>query len=58
MLLLAPFLVIDLLCAQILAGLGFGRLPPLAVALPFKLLLFVAADGWVLLVRGFARSYG
>ena len=56
-LLLAPFLVIDLLSAQILAGLGFGRLPPLAVALPFKLLLFVVADGWLLLVRGFAGSY-
>lgn len=57
-LLLAPFLVIDLLCAQVLVGLGFARLPPLAVALPFKLLLFVVADGWVLLVRGFAASYG
>lgn len=57
-LLLAPFLVIDLLCAQVLVGLGFARLPPLAVALPFKLLLFVVADGWLLLVRGFAASYG
>lgn len=57
-LLLAPFLVIDLLCAQVLAAVGFGRLPPSAVALPFKLLLFVVADGWLLLVRGVAGSYG
>lgn len=56
-LLLAPFLVIDLLAAQVLVALGFARLPPLAVALPFKLLLFVVADGWLLLVRGFAGSY-
>jgi type III secretion protein R len=56
-LLLLPFLVIDLLCANTLAVVGFATLPPTLVALPFKLLLFVAADGWALLLRGLAGSY-
>lgn len=56
-LLLLPFLVIDLLCANTLAVVGFATLPPTLVALPFKLLLFVAADGWGLLLRGLAGSY-
>ncbi len=57
-LLLLPFLVVDLLVANTLAVVGFHLLPPTLVALPFKLLLFVAADGWGLLVRGFVGSYG
>lgn len=48
--LLAPFLVIDLLMAHALLALGFDRLRPEAVALPLKLGLFVAVDGWLLLV--------
>ncbi len=57
-LLFLPFLVVHLLTANTLAVLGFSLLPPALVALPFKLLLFVAADGWGLFVRGFAKSYG
>jgi len=56
-LLLIPFLVVDLLVANTLAVLGFHLLSPLLVALPFKLLLFVAADGWSLFVRGFLGTY-
>jgi len=56
-LLLLPFLVIDLLVANTLAVLGFALLPPPLVALPFKLLLFVAAGGWGMLVRGLAAGY-
>ncbi len=56
-LLLIPFLVVDLLVANTLAVLGFHLLSPVLVALPFKLLLFVAADGWSLFVRGFMGTY-
>lgn len=57
-LLLLPFLIVDLLVASTLTTIGFALLSPGLVALPFKLLLFVAADGWGLLVRGFVKSYG
>lgn len=55
--LLAPFLVVDLLAAHALLALGFDRLRPAAVALPLKLALFVAADGWMLLVGRLAGGY-
>ncbi len=57
-LLLLPFLIVDLLTANTLTTVGFTGLPAPVVALPFKLLLFVAADGWVLFARGFLQSYG
>lgn len=56
-LLLLPFLLIDLLCASLLSGLLLPGLPARAVALPFKLLLFVLSDGWRLLVRGLLGGY-
>lgn len=56
-LLFIPFLVIDLVIANILLSLGMHMLAPSAVSLPFKLLLFVLVDGWVLLVRGLVESY-
>ncbi len=46
-----PFLVVDLVVSSILLGLGMMMLPPVLVSLPFKLLIFVLMDGWVLLVR-------
>jgi type III secretion protein R len=52
-----PFLVVDLLVANVLAALGMTQLSPSSVALPFKLLLFVAVDGWKLLARGLALAY-
>ena len=54
---LLPFLIVDLLTANTLAVLGFHLLPPAVVALPFKLLLFVAVGGWGLLVRGLVGTY-
>ena len=57
-LLLLPFLVLDLVVASILTTLGMTLLEPRRVALPFKLLLFVLADGWHLLARGLVASYG
>jgi flagellar biosynthesis protein FliP len=56
-LLLLPFLVVDLLVANTLVTVGFTQLSPMLVALPFKLLLFLAVDGWGLLVRGFVAGY-
>jgi type III secretion protein R len=52
-----PFLVIDLLVGLGLAALGLATTSPQTVALPFKLLLFVAVDGWRLLVESLLRGY-
>lgn len=52
-----PFLVLDFLVANVLLALGLHGLTPQAVALPFKLLLFVAADGFVLVSRALVLSY-
>jgi flagellar biosynthetic protein FliP len=55
-----PFLVIDLVVSAVLAAMGLFLLPPTLVALPLKLILFVLADGWMLvadmLLRSFARG--
>jgi type III secretion protein R len=52
-----PFLVIDLVVALSLAALGLQLTQPQVVALPLKLLLFVAVDGWRLLIEGLLRGY-
>jgi type III secretion protein R len=52
-----PFLVIDLVVALGLASLGLATTPPQAIALPMKLLLFVAVDGWRLLIDSLLRGY-
>lgn len=52
-----PFLVIDLVVANVLLGLGMQTLNPTQVSLPFKLLLFVAADGWGLLAEALVSGY-
>ena len=56
--LLLPFLLIDILCASLLGGLLLPGLSARAVALPFKLLVFVLCDGWQLLSRGLLTAYG
>ncbi|MFH0900348.1 MAG: type III secretion system export apparatus subunit SctR [Pseudomonadota bacterium] len=56
-LLFIPFLVIDLVVANVLLSLGMHMLSPTTISLPFKLLLFVMVDGWALLARGLALSY-
>lgn len=53
-----PFLVLDLLVGHALLALGVVGLSPAMVALPFKLLLFVAADGFLLVTRALLLSYG
>jgi type III secretion protein R len=52
-----PFLAVDLVVANVLLALGLTQLSPTSAALPFKLLLFVAVDGWRLLARALALSY-
>ncbi len=52
-----PFRVIDSVVASILMSLGMMMLSPVLVALPFKLMLFVLADGWNLLVGSLAASF-
>ena len=55
--LLLPFLVIDLIIANILVGLGMTMVSPVMIALPVKLLLFIVSDGWLLLAKGLVLSY-
>ena len=52
-----PFLVVDMVIANLLLALGMHMLSPTTVSLPFKLLLFVLADGWQLVIRGLVESY-
>lgn len=56
-LLFVPFLVVDLVVANILLALGMHMLSPTTVSLPFKLLLFVLVDGWHLLTQGLVLAY-
>ena len=52
-----PFLVIDMVVASVLMSLGMMMLSPVLVSLPFKLMLFVLADGWNLLLGSLAASF-
>jgi len=53
-----PFLIIDMIVASVLMSLGMMMLSPVLVSLPFKLMLFVLADGWNLLLGSLAASFG
>ena len=52
-----PFLIIDMVVSSILMSLGMMMLSPVLVALPFKIMLFVLADGWNLLIGSLAASF-
>lgn len=52
-----PFIVLDLIVANILLALGMFMLSPTIISLPFKLLIFIAVDGWALIVQGLVGSY-
>lgn len=56
LLVLIPFVVIDLVVATILSSLGMVMLPPTVIALPIKLLMFIAVDGWRLIVSSLLRG--
>ncbi len=55
--LLLPFLVIDLIVGNVLVGLGMQMVSPSLISLPLKLILFVVADGWLLISKGLIESY-
>ena len=56
-LLYLPFIVIDLVVTNILTAMGMMMVSPMVISLPFKLLLFVAVDGWTRLTHGLVLSY-
>jgi len=56
-LLFIPFLVIDMVVSNILQAMGMFMLSPTMISLPFKLLLFVLVDGWVILIRNLVLGY-
>lgn len=56
-LIFVPFLVIDMIVASVLMSMGMMMLPPVMIALPFKVLLFVLVDGWYLVVQSLLISY-
>ncbi|QOX63943.1 flagellar type III secretion system pore protein FliP [Anoxybacterium hadale] len=56
-LLFIPFLVIDLIVASTLMSMGMIMLPPVMIALPFKVMLFVVVDGWGLLIKTLVMTY-
>jgi flagellar biosynthetic protein FliP len=53
-----PFVLVDLLAGSILSAMGMVMMPPTMISTPLKLLLFVAVDGWALLVQALVASYG
>ena len=56
-LLYIPFLVIDMVVASVLMSMGMMLLPPIMISLPFKLMLFVLADGWNMVVKSLVESF-
>jgi type III secretion protein R len=56
-LIFVPFIIIDMVVANVLLAMGMSMLSPSVVSLPFKILLFVLVDGWFLIVRGLVVSY-
>jgi flagellar biosynthesis protein FliP len=53
-----PFVLVDLLVATVLMSMGMMMMPPATISLPLKVLLFVLVDGWGLVVRSLALSFG
>ena len=53
-----PFLIIDMVVASILMSMGMMMLSPLIISLPFKIMLFVLVDGWVMIMGTLANSFG
>ncbi len=53
-----PFLIIDMVVASVLMSMGMMMLPPIIIALPFKIIFFVLVDGWYMIVGSLVRSFG
>ena len=52
-----PFIVIDMVIASTLMSMGMMMLPPTTISMPFKILLFVVADGWSLVIGQLVNSF-
>lgn len=52
-----PFIVIDMVVSSVLMSMGMMMLPPTTISMPFKILLFVLADGWNLVIRELVRTF-
>ena len=52
-----PFLIIDLIVASVLMSMGMMMMPPVVVSLPAKILVFVLADGWSVVVSAVLTGY-
>lgn len=52
-----PFLVIDMVVSSVLMSMGMMMLPPTTISMPFKILLFVLADGWNLIIGNLVRTF-
>jgi len=57
-LLFVPFLVIDMIVASVLMSMGMMMLPPIIIAMPFKIIFFVLVDGWYMVVGSMVKSFG
>lgn len=57
-LIFVPFLIIDMVVASVLMSMGMMMLPPIIIALPFKIIFFVLVDGWYMVVGSLVRSFG
>jgi flagellar biosynthesis protein FliP len=53
-----PFVIIDLVVASVLMSMGMMMLSPMMISMPFKLMLFVLADGWILIMQSLTGSFG
>lgn len=52
-----PFIVIDMVVASVLMSMGMMMLPPATISLPFKVLLFILADGWDLIIGNLVKTF-
>ncbi|MDR1648780.1 MAG: flagellar type III secretion system pore protein FliP [Synergistaceae bacterium] len=52
-----PFIIVDMIVSSVLLAMGMMMLPPMMISLPFKILLFVMADGWNLVIVSLLKSF-
>ena len=52
-----PFIVIDMVVSSILMSMGMMMLPPTTISMPFKILLFILADGWDLVIGNLVKTF-
>ena len=52
-----PFIALDIVVASVLMSLGMFMIPPMMISLPLKVMLFIIANGWDLVIMGLARSF-